>query len=875
MSTLQTLTYRFTLQAFKNGVQRILQGWVTGENIARKLEISLQSGTEDYELPLEGITASMYVMNPSSASPSINACTIDAENNKIIYEVLPSDIQEAGIVKMQLKLFDDQHILISPLFGLEVWESEIDDSEAPESPTYTALTEALAEAQAYSEKAIAQVYVDEDYTFVIEFADGTEYTSTAIKDVIGSLVNGGEIAEGWARGTQEGVPVEEGSPYYHDNASFWSGQAHGYSGMAENAKGYAYQYANDALGYKNDASGYATTASGYVTDAHNEYLAAKSYAVGGTGTRTGEDNDCAKYYKERCEQIAASLEGGFIPMGTVLFANLPVSDIGEGWMYNVSDAFTSDSRFEDGGGIEYPAGTNVYYTALGKWDCLSSPYQTAGNTAYDNTLSGLTADDVQEAIDELASDKISKSATSGLVKNDGTIDTTTYVSDISGKADKVSGATNGNFAGLDASGNLTDSGKKASDFQTALTLTSQTATGNPISFTTDSAQVAQGTVITLEPIQSGSGDPSPSNVRTISGYDEIDLASLSNNLWTSGDQSGTNYQDISFSLPVGTYLISAYVESSDTDADVSQMVFRDSNNSAFISLSFKRNCRSIQKVTLTQDCAIIRFRASNSSSASSGDTFSFSNLIISPIANVLSDITLELDSTIYGGTLNVESGELTVTHARVDMGDISWSRASAGYFYGFISDKKSGSANFLCEIYKVIASGSDNLTIQSRSSGGQQGFTVYDSDYTTAPTFTTAVTGHYIVYELAEPIVYHLTPHQVKLLQGANVVTSNGTSISLTYRNGEVMKLDDASGLGESINAVSDLVDVHQSIIGDIAPYEDGATASKAYAVNDFFIRNNKFCKCTSAISKGSAFTLNTNYSETTISAVLTALLNA
>ena len=34
----------------------------------------------------------------------------------------------------------------------------------------------------------------------------------------------------------------------------------------------------------------------------------------------------------------------------------------------------------------------------------------------------------------------------------------------SGKADKVSGATSGNLAGLDANGNLTDSGKKAGDF---------------------------------------------------------------------------------------------------------------------------------------------------------------------------------------------------------------------------------------------------------------------------------------------------------------------------------------------------------------------------------------------------------------------------
>lgn len=37
------------------------------------------------------------------------------------------------------------------------------------------------------------------------------------------------------------------------------------------------------------------------------------------------------------------------------------------------------------------------------------------------------------------------------------------------KADKVTNATNGNFAGLDTNGNLTDSGKKASDFVAAET----------------------------------------------------------------------------------------------------------------------------------------------------------------------------------------------------------------------------------------------------------------------------------------------------------------------------------------------------------------------------------------------------------------------
>lgn len=48
-----------------------------------------------------------------------------------------------------------------------------------------------------------------------------------------------------------------------------------------------------------------------------------------------------------------------------------------------------------------------------------------------------------------------------------TTDTTINKNDIAGKADKVLDATSGNFAGLDANGNLTDSGSKAADFATA------------------------------------------------------------------------------------------------------------------------------------------------------------------------------------------------------------------------------------------------------------------------------------------------------------------------------------------------------------------------------------------------------------------------
>ena len=63
---------------------------------------------------------------------------------------------------------------------------------------------------------------------------------------------------------------------------------------------------------------------------------------------------------------------------------------------------------------------------------------------------------------------VSKATDNALqVKEDGLYVPKAEFVDISGKADKVADATEGNFAGLDAKGNLTDSGKKASDFVSA------------------------------------------------------------------------------------------------------------------------------------------------------------------------------------------------------------------------------------------------------------------------------------------------------------------------------------------------------------------------------------------------------------------------
>lgn len=68
--------------------------------------------------------------------------------------------------------------------------------------------------------------------------------------------------------------------------------------------------------------------------------------------------------------IQNCLGGVFSPRGTITFAELASSIKAPGYVYHVSDAFLTDDTFKEGAGVAYAAGTNVYYTADGYWDCF-------------------------------------------------------------------------------------------------------------------------------------------------------------------------------------------------------------------------------------------------------------------------------------------------------------------------------------------------------------------------------------------------------------------------------------------------------------------------------------------------------------------------
>ena len=128
------------------------------------------------------------------------------------------------------------------------------------------------------------------------------------------------------------------------------------------------------------------------------------------------------------------------------------------------------------------------------------------------------AEKSEMAIDDVVGDNTKKKIT---LKTGLSQDVVVEHQDISGKADKVNSATSGNFAGLDANGDLTDSGKKAADFATAAQGTKADSAVQSVKMGSSSgAELNNGTnVVIPEATQSAPGVMSTSDKTKLDGIE--------------------------------------------------------------------------------------------------------------------------------------------------------------------------------------------------------------------------------------------------------------------------------------------------------------------------------------------------------------------
>ena len=228
----------------------------------------------------------------------------------------------------------------------------------------------------------------------------------------------------------------------------------------------------------------------------------------------------------------------------------------------------------------------------------------------------------------------------------------------------------------------------------------------------------------------------------------------------------------------------------------------------------------------------------------------------------------------YDGDEYAADGAVTRKYGVVDLGIYNWSYNSTnGYFYTKNpTDAKAPETNNIA--YKAVSSKYEALdvngiinitTIDKKIGYTTDKYTIIkDSAYTDADAFKAAMSGVMLVYELATP-----TTETAEPFHNPQLCDPDGTEEYVT--TGIVP-------VGHDTQYLEDLKAKIEGLPWDlsmIAPIENGTTASQAYSTGQYFMHGNQFCKALTSIASGATFTLNTNYTVTTVAAELYTALNS
>lgn len=300
--------------------------------------------------------------------------------------------------------------------------------------------------------------------------------------------------------------------------------------------------------------------------------------------------------------------------------------------------------------------------------------------------------------------------------------------------------------------------------------------------------------VAITPVQSGSGDPSPDNIRPISGWtgcnvtrcgvNLFDKAKGVDNYYIQNDGSmirNENWHTSDFIKVKGnvTYRGLTHVGFSPYSA------FYD-HNKALVQV-FKQNTGE-NTISTPSGAEYVRFSViknygnMDSFMVESGSTAT----TYEPYTGTTYPITFPDEAgTVYGGTLDVVNGTLTVDRFGFSLADLDWTQNAYynscynGYKESVLGDRKvqfNWDNTCLCSAYKGVQSNAMvNGTIALANASGddetrkriyvRDGRFVSDIEGFVQEITTNPVT---VVLPLATPKTYQLTPTEVQMLLGTN-----------------------------------------------------------------------------------------------------------
>lgn len=146
------------------------------------------------------------------------------------------------------------------------------------------------------------------------------------------------------------------------------------------------------------------------------------------------------------------------------------------------------------------------------------------------------------------------------------------------------------------------------------------------------------------------------------------------------------------------------------------------------------------------------------------------------------NITFGSEGTVYGGSLDVVTGVLTLTHKAVKVGSLSWSYTS-DYFYAWPAGKAAGNFNIISDTFATTSSTTIGGMTNAQVKGNASNNAIYvkDNAYTSAAAFKSGRSNAMFVYQLDTPQTIKIPTPELRLMIGSNYFWSDTGNITLTY----------------------------------------------------------------------------------------------
>lgn len=558
----------------------------------------------------------------------------------------------------------------------------------------------------------------------------------------------------------------------------------------------------DVIDYKNETKGYLDETKGVradVQDIDNEvkdYASqAQASATSASQSATASANSASASAQSASEAQSAStnaetyaLNSGNKAVESAQSAQASANSATQAQGYANSASASAQSA-----STSASAALTYANTASTKATEASTSAQTASTKA---TEAAQSATNASQSAQTAESAKTASQAAQGLAESarDSAVQAKTDAE--SAKADAESARDEAQQAVASISGALAEKAPVITD----------TASGSIASFSDGADDLPlKSLVIDINPVQDLShGDPSPENICPISGWTEVHPNISGINVWDEECEIGSIDPTTGENVVAASRLRSknyipiaggeSYYFAFDNvyTSGTWFTIHRYGKDKEYLgNISPNKNAAA----TIADGTYYIRFNTSDSWGGAtyvSGISINYPSTDHNYHPYTGRSITIDLGQTVYGGKLDVLSGELVMDRAMVDLGTLGWNYEPNynrhGANFNQIPNIKIPEStivpNALCSKYKIMSSanGWANRNTITAMAFDATFLRVYNDGTADATTYKTAMDGVQLCYELAEPITIQLTPNQVNSLLGVNNIWADSGDTEVEYR---------------------------------------------------------------------------------------------